>query len=137
MSHDPKRLPLLRSFFSFPFLEEDFCVPSDTTTSGLSVSEEEEKICVEAHLPGLKPEEIEVSCDNGILWIHGEKKEEQENKKKRYYRRAARSFSYQLQVPGDADEGKEPEATYKDGVVKVTFVKRKESKPKKIAIKLK
>ena len=44
--------------------------------SGLSVSEDENHVFVEAALPGLKADEIEMTFDKGILWIKAEKKEE-------------------------------------------------------------
>lgn len=127
----------LRPFLSFPFWEEDTWGLDIPAQTGLSVSEDKNHVYVEAHLPGLKSEDIELSFERGVLWIRGEKKEEQEDKKKRYYRRASSSFSYRLQVPGQIDEKKEPEATYKDGVLKVSFAKTSGTEPKKIAIKAK
>ena len=83
--------------------------------------------------PGLKAEEIEVSLDKNVLWIKGEKKEEEKDKK--FYKKASTSFSYRVLIPVEVDESKEIDATYKDGIMKVTFHKISESKPKKINIK--
>ena len=119
----------LRPFKSFPFDEFD-------AQSGVSVSDDKTHIYVEAQLPGLKAEDIEISYEKGMLWISGEKKEEEEDKKKRYYRRASSSFSYQIHVPCPIDEKKEPDAVYQDGVLRVSFSKTSE-KAKKITIKRK
>ncbi len=127
--------PLVRPFLSFPFWEEDMWGIDYPSQTGLSVSEDEHAVYVEANLPGLKLEDIELSFEKGILWIKGDKQEE--DKKKKFYRKASTSFSYRIQVPGQIDEKREPEASYKDGVVKVTFAKRPEAQAKKIAIKAK
>ena len=113
---------------------EDHFWPLDST-SGLSISEDQNHIYIEAHLPGLQLEDIEVSFDKGILWIQGSRKEEEEDSNKKYYKKAASSYSYRLQVPGMVDEKKEPEAIYKNGIIKVVFYKLKEDQSKKIKIK--
>ena len=86
-------------------------------------------------MPGLDSDDIEVTYHKGQLWLRGEKKEEVESKKKKYYRYSSNSFSYRLAVPGDIDEKSEPDAEYKNGVMKVTFKKLAEAQPKKIQVK--
>ncbi len=122
------QFPSLRSFWE----DEDWdLVP---TASGLSISEDDQNVYVEAAMPGLEPEDIEVSFDKGVLWLKGEAKEE--TTKKKYYRKATSSFSYRVVVPGEIDPNKEPVATYKNGVMKVTFAKSAASQPKKIKVKV-
>ena len=127
----------LRTLFGFPQLEEDFWGVDTTFPTGLSVSEDKDHVFIEAYMPGLKANDIEVTIDKGMLWIRGEKKEEEEDKKKKYYKKASSSFSYRVQVPNLIDEKKEAEAIYKDGVMKITFVKSKTSQAKKINVKSK
>ena len=103
--------------------------------SGLSVSEDEKNVYVEASVPGIDPKDVEVTYDKGVLSVTGEKEEEEKGKK--FYRKATSSFSYRLTVPGDVDPNKEPEATQQNGVVKLTFPKIKVAAPKKIAVKTK
>jgi HSP20 family protein len=130
-----------RNFFENLWdFDDDFLSILDTRSSsglssGLSVYEDDKHVFVEAAVPGVDPEKVEISYDKGILWIRGE--QEQESKKERkYYRKASTSFSYRLAVPGNIDENHEPEATYKHGVMKVVFNKIPESKPKKISVKV-
>lgn len=126
------------SFWPFALGEEEEWFPRHfTDASGLSVSEDEQNIYIEASVPGVKAEEIEMSYEKGVLWIKGEKKEETEDKKKKYYRKASSSFSYRVAVPENVDETKEPQAVCKNGLLKVTFAKSKgkEEKPKRIPIK--
>lgn len=101
--------------------------------SGISIYEDDENIYVETALPGIEQKEIDVTFDNGILRVKGEKKEEKE---KNYYRKATRSFSYRISVPGEVDKEDIPEATYKNGMVTFRFKKVQETQPKKIEVKL-
>lgn len=103
--------------------------------SNISLSEDDKNVFVEANLPGLKEEDIEISLDKGLLWIKGESKKSEENKEKKYYYRATRSFSYHLALPSNINESSEPVANFKDGVIYITFKKAVEEKPKKIKIK--
>ena len=135
-----------RSLWSFPSIrfpfsifdageeEGDGWLHEFSDLSGLSVSEDENHVFVEAALPGIKPDEIETTFDKGILWIKAEKKEGHDGTKK-YYRKAASSFSYRVAIPGSIDENRHPEAVFKDGMITVTFEKTKKAEPKKIAIR--
>lgn len=135
-----KMLP--RSLWSFPLIRFPFSLEEEegwrenfTEPSGLSVSEDETHVYIEAAVPGLKPEEIEMTFDKGILWIKGEKKTESEEKNKKFYRKALSVFSYRIAVPGNIDELKNPEAICKNGVLHVSFAKTTKAQPKKISVK--
>jgi HSP20 family protein len=145
MPEDKEKKPEHRSLWSFPrirhpfsFLEDvsdDWDLAEFTSPSGLSVSEDEQHIYVEAALPGIQPEEVDMVFDKGVLWIKAEKKEQSEDKKKKFYRKAVSSFSYRIAVPGDIEESKVPEAVCKNGILKVTFYKTKGGPTKKIPVK--
>ncbi len=126
---------------SFPSLQlpsiwndDDNWLTNPSSPSGLSVSEDEKKIYIEASLPGIDPKNIEITFQDGYLWIRGETKEEDKDKGKKYYRQASKSFSYRVAVPGDIDNSIDPTATYKHGVMTVAFMKSPKSQPKKIQI---
>lgn len=129
------------SFWTFPSLRlpsiwgEDEDWPLSSGPSGLSVSEDEKNVYVEAAVPGIEPKNVEVTYDKGTLWIKGESKEEEEDKNKKFYRRASSSFSYNITVPSEIDPNTDPEATYKNGMMKVTFAKTPQTQPKKITVK--
>lgn len=103
-------------------------------SSGLSVSEDDKHVYVEASVPGVDPDKIEVSYDKGVLWVRGQQEDKEKDRK--YYRRASASFSYRMAIPGNVDENQDPEAIYKNGIMKVTFNKVPEPQPKKIAVKV-
>jgi len=137
MAHDliPNR------FLSFPSIQlpsiwndEDDWLTAPSSPSGLSISEDDQKIYIEAAIPGIDPKNIDITTQDGYLWIRGEQKEEDKDKKRKYYRQATKSFSYRVAVPGDIDTAIEPTATYKHGVMTVAFSKSPKSQPKKIRI---
>lgn len=128
-----------RSMLSFPFSfwegNEDEWMQDFSEQSGLSVSEDDNNVYVEAALPGIKPGEIELSFEKGVLWIKAEKKEEVQDKSRKYYRKSTGTFSYRVAVPGNVDESRQPEAVCKNGVLKVSFAKTKKTEAKKIPVK--
>jgi HSP20 family protein len=107
----------------------------DTEHKGIRIYEENNQLHVEAPMPGLSPEEIDISLNRGTLWIKGEAKEEE--KKKKIYRSALRKYSYSIALPSLTDEKQEPQATYEDGILKVSLQLAKVAETKKIQIKSK
>lgn len=134
-----------RDFWSFPLVRipsiiddiEDELMPMGQAPTGgdLSVSEDEKNVYIEAAIPGIDPEDVEVTYDRGMVWIRGEAREEEEDKKRKFYRRADTSFSYRIAVPGEIDQNAEPKAEYNNGMIMITFQKAASSMPKKITVK--
>ena len=129
-----KKMSRRHPFSLFENIDDDWAFNEFSSPSGLTVSEDDAHVYVEAALPGIKIDEIEMVFDKGVVWIKGEKKEETEDRKKKFYRKAMSTFSYRVAVPGDVDESKEPNAVIKNGVLRVTFFKTKEARAKKIPI---
>lgn len=121
----PSRFPSL-------FDEDNWSVLFPST--GLTISENNQNVFVEAAVPGLNPEEIEVVFDNGILTINGKKQETTADKEKSFYRKATRTFSYRVTVPGSIDEKIDPVITCHNGILTATFTKLSQTQPKKLAI---
>lgn len=105
-------------------------------SSGLTISEDEKYVYIEAYVPGIKSEEIELSLNQGILWIKAIKKEEERDNKKKFYRKAISSFSYSIPLPSAVDETKTPEAVCKNGIVKIKFNRKKIQPSKKISVRV-
>jgi len=108
---------------------------NEATDQGLTIYDDENNnIVVEAAMPGLKNEEIDIHLDKGVLWIKGHQKtEEKENKK--FYKKSIRSFSYSITLPDQIEENQQPEASYKNGILKIAFQRAKASKAQRISIK--
>jgi len=113
------------------FDDEDF---GTSGNDNLDVYETKDEVVIKAAVAGVNPEKVEVTFEKGILTITGaEEVEEKEDKK--YYRKSSRSYAYRIAVPGNLDLSQEPEAKVTHGVVRVSFKKAEEAKPKKIAVK--
>lgn len=107
------------------------------TSSGMDIYETDDSIIVEAQVPGIKEENLEVTLEGNILTIKAEQTEsEEEKKKKKTVYRATRqtSFTYGTALPRvvNADRAS---AEIENGVVKVTIPKTEAEKPKKLEIK--
>ncbi|HET9946613.1 MAG TPA: Hsp20/alpha crystallin family protein [Patescibacteria group bacterium] len=128
------------NFWRVPVIASDLMedlgdlLPLSGTINGLSISEDSKNVYVDASVPGIDPQTIDVRFDKGVLWIKAEQKKE-EKEGKRYYRKASSSFSYRVVIPGEVDWKTEPNAVCKNGVMEVTFSKSPKSQPKKIAVK--
>jgi len=103
----------------------------------VDIREDKDKLFVEAELPGMKKEDIDLSVHENSLVLSGERKTEEESKEgetyrsERYYGRFFRS----IPLPYAVDAGK-VEATYRDGVLRVTLPKSESAKPKQIEVKV-
>jgi HSP20 family protein len=101
----------------------------------MDLSETEKEITLSAELPGIEPEEIDISLDGSTLIIRGEKHAEKEDKDKHYYRleRSYGSFQRSIPLPAEVDESK-IEATLKKGLLEVRMPKTKEAQERKKSI---
>lgn len=92
-------------------------------------------LVIKAELPDMKRQDIDVTVENGMLTMRGEKrmdasvKEEQFHRIERSYGAFARSFS----LPNTVDAAK-VSADYKDGVLTIRLPLREEAKPKQIPV---
>jgi HSP20 family protein len=117
-------------------------IPSTTTetesTFPVEVSETEDALEVKASLPGVKPEDVDVTVANDILTIkasHEEKTEETEETKKDFYRREIRygSFHRSLSLPVSVDADK-AEAKFDHGILQLKLPKAEALRPKQIKV---
>jgi len=132
---NPFRLPLRRPAFDLePFWQPDSWV----AMPAMDLVERDEAFEMTAELPGLDEKNIEVNVANGVLTVKGQKEEDKVEKKEDFHLRERRfgSFSRSVRVPDTVDPDK-IEASFKNGVLKVTLPKKPEAqKPvKKIEVK--
>ena len=102
------------------------------------IYETDNEIVVKAELPEVKKEDVNVSIENNILTIRGERNLSEETKRENYHRleRSYGEFSRSFTLPSFVDGGK-VNAEFKDGMLRVTMPKREEAKPKQIEVKVK
>lgn len=101
----------------------------------VDVLDSKDSLIVKADLPGLKKDDIEISIQDGMLVVRGEKKQETDKKEKGSIRseRFYGSFYRAVSLPSPVDESK-ARAAYKNGVLELTLPKREEAKPKQIKV---
>ena len=101
----------------------------------LNAYEEGDHYVVEAQLPGMKPEDIDVSIEQGVLTIRGETTAGEERKERNYLIREHRSgrFSRSLRLPESVDPDA-VQATYEQGVLRLTLPKVDRAKARRIQI---
>lgn len=121
--------------FPEPRLGEDE-VSLDTWYPSVDIHETDGVIIVQAELPGLTKENIEIEVKENILTIKGERIEEKEIKEENYHRHERRSgrFHRSFTLPAVIDPGKVV-ASYKAGVLEVKIPRLDEHKPQQIDIK--
>jgi HSP20 family protein len=101
----------------------------------VDIVETDEAYELKAEIPGLKKEDIQVSLEDGLLTIRGEKKEETETRKKNYHtvERVFGKFERSFRLPENA-RGDSIHARYDNGVLSIDIPKAEEAKPKQIAV---
>jgi HSP20 family protein len=104
-------------------------------TPVLDVHEDKDNFVVQAEMPGMKRDEIDVSLHDGALSISGERKTEKKFEEAEVYRTERFFGKFQrtvtLPAPVAADKVK---AQYKDGVLTITLPKTEAAKPKQIDV---
>lgn len=113
------------------------------TTAGagalaVDMYETDDAVIVKSAVPGIKPQDLDISIVGDTLTIKGETKSEQEVKEEHYIRRERHSGSFcrslTVPLPIVADKA---EAEFEDGVLTLTLPKAEEVKPKAIKVKAK
>lgn len=104
----------------------------------LDMYQTDKDVVVKASLPGLKPEEVDVSITGDVVTIKGEHKEEEEVKEADYFRRERRygAFSRSVALPASVKTEK-AEAVFENGILTLTLPKTEAVKPKQIKVKAK
>ena len=118
-----------RLFDGFPFRLPSMKLGRFATAPALEMSETNKAYKITAELPGIDPEKVELTFDDGVLRIAGEKKEEREENE-RGYRLSERSygaFERAVSLPAAADPNK-IDAKFRHGVLTVTIAKDGEEK---------
>ncbi len=108
----------------------------ETVTPALDVHQNADEIVVTAALPGIKPDDVEITLTGQTLVIRGEFKADEKVNREQYLYRERRygSFSRQLQLPVRV-EGDKVDATFEHGILTLRIPKAEEVKPRQIQIK--
>ena len=123
-------------------LEEPVFGETDELTTecfvpAVDIKEKDTEYLLEAEIPGMKKEDITIDVKEGVLSIHGERKYEHEETKENFSRveRCYGTFNRSFTLPDEVEADK-IDATYKDGILKVTLPKNPTAAPKQIDVKI-
>jgi HSP20 family protein len=124
---------LWEGFPGFPRLRR---LAEEAAWPAVDVFERNGALVIKADVPGMTAKDIEVNLSEDAVTISGERREEKEVKEKDYYRseRSYGRFMRQIPLPAGADRDK-AEASFKDGVLEISFPLKEEAKQKKIEVK--
>ncbi len=101
----------------------------------LDVVEKGDEFIVKASVPGVNPDDIEVTFANNMLTVKGEIKSDKEEKDNRYHIRERRYGSFSRSITLDSRINADKiQAEYHQGVLTLHLPKAEEVKPKRIAI---
>ena len=138
---DPFREAVSLSDAMNALFRESFIRPSSLPAQSgagllpLDVSESENEFVVKASLPGVKPEDVQITVHGDTLTIQGECRGEEEKKGERWHLRERRFGQFQrslsLATPVDSDKA---QATFEHGVLTLTMPKSEQAKPRQIKI---
>jgi HSP20 family protein len=100
----------------------------------LNVWEQADELCVEAELPGLKADELDISVEGDVLTIKGQRGENaQEGATFHRRERGVGAFSRVLRLPVPVAPDR-VQASFRDGVLLITLPKAEEARPRKIKV---
>lgn len=101
----------------------------------VDIYENKDQIVIEAELPGMNREDFDLTVENNVLTLRGERRFEKKDEKDTYHRveRSYGSFTRSFTLPQSLS-GEGATAEYKNGVLRVVLQKREEVKPRRIQI---
>jgi len=130
------RQEMERFFERFSDMKLDELATTGEWAPSMDVSETKEAFVVKAEVPGMDPKDIQISLQEQLVTMKGEKHQEKEEKEERYYRmeRSYGSFTRTIRLPVAVD-GTKVTAAFKNGLLTVTLPKTPAAKGTTIPIK--
>lgn len=118
--------------------DEDSNVATSSWMPAVDIKEEDKHFLIRADIPGVEGKDIDVTMENGLLSIRGERKDEKDEAEDGYRRveRSHGTFYRRFSLPDSAD-GARISAISNNGVLEVTIPKREVAQPKKIKVAVK
>ena len=130
---------MMDQMFNEMFRSIDNQQSSDGQNSGnleIDINESEEQYTIQASMPGVKAEDIDISVNGDMLTISGETESESESDKGHYHLRERHygSFRRSIALPSNVDADN-IDAECENGVLKLKLPKSEETKPRRISVK--
>ncbi len=109
----------------------------EALTPLVDVHQTDDDIVVTVSLPGIKPQDVDITLTGRTLVIIGELKADEQVEREQYVYRERRigTFNRQIRLPVRV-EGDKAQATFENGLLRLAIPKAEESKPRQIEIKV-
>ena len=122
-------------YYPVPKTRETNCRADNAWIPAYDIVEHEDNFVLEFDLPGFAKNDFNITVNEGVLTVSGERKEKKTEGENhyRYYGRPYGSFERSFRLNDQVKEDK-LKATYKNGVLKLELPKREEAKPRTIEI---
>ena len=101
----------------------------------LDIAEAKDAYLVTVELPGVKLDDLEITLEDGLLTIQGERQFTSESSEEQYHRveRSSGAFRRSITLPAHV-EADAVEASMEDGVLRILVPKAEDAKPKRIQV---
>lgn len=120
-----------QNLMNYDTLFKDDFFETDSLLPAMNVVEHEDDFEIEMAAPGFSKKDFEISIENDILHVRGEKRmEKEDDTDPNYYHKefSYNSFRRSLRLPENANTDSNLKATYKNGILKLKLLKLKEEK---------
>ena len=126
--------PLFRLFDTF-FNDAGEDLATRTWTPPVDIQETDDAYRILAELPGMTKDDIQITMENNVLRLSGERKFEKDTKQENYHRieRTYGAFSRSFALPTQVSSDK-VEAKFENGVLSIVVPKAEQAKPRRISI---
>jgi HSP20 family protein len=119
---------LLRDFLDDPFLQDELKIFRGNRFIAANVKENEKSYDIDLAVPGFDKKDINITIENGMLTVSGEKKTERETKEDEYMRQEfnVTSFSRSFNLPVNTTE-EDIQARCENGILKLSISKKEKA----------
>ncbi len=123
--------------FARPTGSESETLASGSFVPAVDIYEDTQHIVLKLEIPGIREEDLDIRVENQTLTVRGERKFEAEEKEENFHRIERRfgSFVRSFTLPQTVDT-ESIQATYDNGVLKISIAKKAEAKPKQIKVEV-
>lgn len=102
-------------------------------TPAMEIHQTDDRLEITAELPGVREEDIDLTVEDGVLTLRGEKKSSREDQERGYSERSYGTFERRLTLPSNIDE-EACSADFKDGVLTITLPKAEKARGRRIPL---
>lgn len=133
---DLNRLGIVDPAYNDSLAEDGTDIAVSSWRPAVDIKEDDNGFVITADIPGVDPKDIEVTMENGVLTIKGERVDDKEEERQGYKRveRTRGSFYRRFSLPDTANAEK-IEANGRHGVLEITIPKNDKLLPRRISVK--